>query len=178
MATPPAAPPPSPKPAARAAAAPMDDSVAGAAPAKRSEGDRAGGGGGGDFATAMASYRGRRFSEATKQFDALAGQGDQSAALWAARSERDGSGCASAVPRYQRLATSAWGTSVGYDATLELGRCFRAMGSFESARGQFARLLTVPSHAARAQAELDAMNPVRAKAASPPAATQPNTEAR
>jgi hypothetical protein len=128
---------------------------------------------GSGFASGMAAYRGKRYAEAVRTFDALAAQGDTQASLWAARSEREASGCATAVTRFVRLAASAYGTTPGYDATLEAGRCYRQLGSFEAARNQFARLLTVPSHAAFAQRELDAMNPPRAKAAAPPPASKP-----
>jgi hypothetical protein len=112
-----------------------------------------------DFATATAAYRAQNYDEATRDFDALAAAGDDNAALWAARSVRDGNGCATAVNRFDALAGRAYGTQPGYDATFEAGQCYKAMGSFDAARQRFARLLTVPSHAARAQAELNKMAP-------------------
>lgn len=128
---------------------------------------------GSPFADAMAAYRGKRYSEATRMFDSLAQQGDANAALWAARSERESSGCSSAVGRFDRIGASSYGTAAGYDATLEAGRCYRSLGSFEAARARFARLLTVPSHAAKAQAELDAMSPRAAKPSNAAPATKP-----
>lgn len=146
-------------PAAAAAPPPAGPATEAKKSASASSGDA--------FAEAMAAYRGGRYAEATQRFDALAGGGNRQAALMAARSAREGSGCATAAGRFDRLASSDYGTAPGYDATLEAGRCYRAMGSFDAARQRFARLLTVPSHAALAQAELDAMSPSRAKAAKP-----------
>ncbi len=120
-----------------------------------------------DFNTAMAAYRVRRYDDAARMFDVLAGSGDTNAALFAALSVRDGNGCGAAVTRFDQLGARAYGTQPGYDATLEGGRCYRAMGSFETARAHFRRLLTVPSHAARAQTELDAMSPKAAAAGKP-----------
>ncbi len=113
----------------------------------------------GAFANAMAAYRAKNFDEATRDFDALAAGGDDNSALWAARSVRESSGCGAAVNRFDELSGRAFGTQPGYDATFESGECYKAMGSFDAARQRFSRLLTVPSHAARAQAELNKMSP-------------------
>ncbi len=114
---------------------------------------------GATFTDAMTAYRNKSYDTATREFDALAAAGDPNAALWAARSVRESAGCASAVSRFDQVAARSFGNQAGYDATLEGGRCYKAMGSFDAARTRFVRLLTVPSHAARAQAELDAMTP-------------------
>ncbi|WP_394820609.1 hypothetical protein [Pendulispora albinea] len=125
------------------------------------------------YATAMAAYQARNYDEATRVFDALAASGDTSAALMAARSVRDSGGCAKAVSRFDQVSTRAYGSRVGYDATFEAGVCYRNMGSTEAARNHFAQLLTVPSHAARAQAQLDAMNPQRANRVQAPTQAAP-----
>jgi hypothetical protein len=133
-----------------------------------------------DFAAATAAYHAQNYDEATREFDALAAAGDDNAALWAARSVRDGNGCSVAVNRFDQLAGRAYGTPPGYDATFESGQCYKSMGAFDAARQRFARLLTVPSHAARAQAELNKMAPTsnahqaapRAKPAPAPANAQ------
>ncbi|MEO8876229.1 MAG: hypothetical protein ABI461_11625, partial [Polyangiaceae bacterium] len=129
-----------------------------AAPATRAT-DAPGAASSGDFANAMNAYRAKNFDESARDFDALAGAGDDNAALWAARSVREQSGCAAAVNRFDVLAGRAYGTTPGYDATFESGECYKSMGAFDAARQRFARLLTVPSHAARAQAELNKMAP-------------------
>ncbi len=124
--------------------------------------------GGNDFASGMNAYKAKSYDEATRTFDAVASGGDANAALWAARSVRESGGCATAVARFDQVAARSYGTQSGYDATLEAGRCYKSMASFEAARSRFGRLLTVPSHAARAQAELDAMTAKSVpKAASP-----------
>jgi hypothetical protein len=135
---------------------------------------------------ALASYRSGNYDDATRAWDALA-PGDPEAALWAAKSVRDGSGCAQAIPRFDAVATRSFGTKVGYDAVLEGGKCLQLVGSTELARAHFARLLTVPAYASRAQAAIDSLPgsaqaqqiaaaPVAARKAAPskkPAATTP-----
>ncbi len=117
-------------------------------------------GGAGSFDTAMAAYHAGRYNDAMQMFDAL---GDASSALWAARSVREGSGCAAAVGRFDSVGTRFWNTTPGYEATLDAGRCYRAMGNTSLARARLSRLLAVPAYAARAQDELDAMAPASAK---------------
>lgn len=124
----------------------------------------AGGGAGGDWGSAMAAYNAHNFTAATRSFDALAAQGDENAALWAARSVREGNGCASAAGRFDKVMAQAYGTTPGYDATLEGGRCYRLMGSFDLAQARFVRLLTVPAYAQRAQTEISAMQPAQQQA--------------
>ena len=119
---------------------------------------------GGDYGSAMAAYNAHNYLAATRGFDALAAQGDQNAALWAARSVREGSGCAAAVTRFDQVKARAYGTNPGYDATLEGGRCYRVMGSFDIARSRFQQLLTVPAYEARARTELASMQPPAAAA--------------
>ncbi len=122
------------------------------------------------FDAAMALYRAGRFADATRSFDGLAAAGDQGAALWAARSVRDGNGgCGPATARFDQVAAAAFGTNVGYDATLEGARCLSALGSMDAARSRFARLLTVPDYASRAQAEIDSMSQGQVAARAAPA---------
>lgn len=125
-----------------------------------------------DFPGAMAAYRARNYQEATRAFDALGRAGDASAALWGARSVRDGSGCAAAVSRFDEVASRSFGTTPGYDATLEGARCYRALGQGEEARVRLTKLLAVAEYASRAQAELGAMAPRASKAAPKAAPTQ------
>lgn len=123
----------------------------------------------GDFEGGMQAYRAKDYGEATHAFDRAAAGGDPSAALWAARSVREAAGCSAAVARFDALASRAFGTSAGYDATFEGGRCYRDLGATDAARARFTRLLTVPSHLARAQAEIDAMAPRASAPAAKPA---------
>jgi hypothetical protein len=126
------------------------------------------------FDSAMSSYRSGNYADATRGWDGLAA-GDANAALWAARAVRDGNGgCAAAKDRFDQVAARTFGTSVGYDATLEGGQCYRAVGALETARAHFAKLITVPAYAARAQAEIDSLSQAqvatRQQRKSPPAA--------
>jgi hypothetical protein len=111
-------------------------------------------------------------------------------ALAAARAERDGgAGCAAAAAQFDAIASSAWGTATGYNATFEGAQCYARLGQMDAARSRFDRLLTVPAYASRAQAGINATSMMAAKhraapkaaavdqapAASPPAAAAPAT---
>jgi hypothetical protein len=128
------------------------------------------------FDAARTAYTQRNFADATRQFDALAASGDNTAALWAARSVRDGSGCGAALTRYDTIAGRQAGTGNGNDALLEGGQCYRQLGQFEAARARLVRLLTVSSHAARAQRELDAMSPKASAKPQPRKAPEPSQQ--
>jgi hypothetical protein len=110
------------------------------------------------FERAMGDYRARRFDEAQRGFDALAGS-DPAAGLWAARSVREAKGCAAAVSRFDAVSSRWFGTGPGYEATFDAGACYRQLGQTETARARFSRLLAVQAWAARAQDELDRMAP-------------------
>ena len=110
------------------------------------------------YSAGLVAYRSRNFVEATKQFDAAAASGDQNSALWAARSVRDGSGCAAALPRFAGVSTRAAGTGTGNDATLEAARCQIAIGQLDDARTKLASLTSSPTHGAAAQQALSEMN--------------------
>jgi len=151
--------PPAMKAIARKEARAVDGAEEPRAEAKVGSAAAAGGGADDSFATAMAAYQAKNYDDATRAFDKLAAGGDVNASLMAARSVRDSKGCAAAVPRFDQIGARAYGTRPGYDATFEGGVCYRNMGGADAARNHFAQLLTVPSHAARAQAQLDAMSP-------------------
>ena len=134
--------------------------------------------GGTSFDAAMASYKAGRYDEAVRLFDAM-GAADSNAALWAARSVREGSGCAAAVGRFDQVSQRAGSSAAGNDATFDAGHCYRVMGNTEAARVRLSKLLGVQAYATRAQEELDAMAPSGAAArsksapAAKPAATMP-----
>jgi len=138
------------------------------------------GGGGAAFNNAMAAYNAGRYDDAARLFGALAAN-DSSAALWEARSMREGSPkCRGAVTKFDLVAQRAAGTTVGYDAKLEGARCYRVIGQVAAAQQRLNELLSVPSHADRAKDELQKISntnaakaPAKAPAA-PPAA--PNTK--
>ena len=108
------------------------------------------------FSAGMAAYRTRNYSEATRQFDGAARSGDQNAALWAAKSVKDGNGgCTAAVGRFEAIATRSSGTWVGNEASLESARCQIALGQLDPARDKLTKLMASSSHAAQAQQELN-----------------------
>ncbi len=111
------------------------------------------------FTGAMAAYNAGDYATATALFDGLAGGGDLTSALWAARSVRRGSGCAPAAPRFDQVARAGAGTTTGYDATFEGGQCYRQMGQSDAAQTRFRSLLTVTSYVDRAKNELAQMGP-------------------
>ena len=118
------------------------------------------------FSSGMAAYRSRNFAEATRQFDSAARTGDQNAALWAAKSVKDGNGgCTAALPRFDAVAQKAGGSGswVGSEAQLEAARCQIAAGQLDSARDRLSKLTSVPSHAAPAQQALNELNQVASK---------------
>ena len=116
------------------------------------------------FSAGMAAYRSRNFAEATRQFDSAARSGDQNAALWAAKSVKDGNGgCSAAIPRFDAVAQRSAGSWVGNEAQLEAARCQIALGQLDAARDKLAKLTNVPSHAAPAQQALNELNQVASK---------------
>lgn len=117
------------------------------------------------FSAGMAAYRARNYPEATTQFDQAAQSGDANAALWAARTVRDGSGCAAGLARFEAVATKAAGSWVGNEALLEAAHCQTSLGQTDAARGKLTRLLGVPSHEARARAELAELEAIAARGA-------------
>lgn len=139
---------------------PTNAGVPGGAPAPASAAD-----GQDPFSAGMAAYRARNFAEATKQFDAAATSGDPKAALWAATSTRDGSGCGVALGRFDALAQRAQGTYEGAQAQLEAARCEMALGQLDAARDRLRKLQGVPSHAAMAQKELAQADEIAARRA-------------
>jgi hypothetical protein len=128
------------------------------------------------FDAAVKLYESARFDEATKAFEALAGQ-DVNADLYAARSIREGKGCRAAVARFDRVAQRASGSPPGWDALLEGAICYRSIGDFGDARVRLTPLLAVDSHKDRARTELDRLGdqaPANA-AAAPAKAARPRS---
>jgi hypothetical protein len=106
------------------------------------------------FSAGMAAYRSRSYAEATRQFDAAARSGDQNAALWAAKSVKDGNGgCGAALPRFEAVAQKSSGAWIGNEAQLEAARCLITQGQLDGARDKLTRLSSTTTHAqAAAQA--------------------------
>ncbi|MBL0197829.1 MAG: hypothetical protein IPQ09_27165 [Myxococcales bacterium] len=150
------------------AAAPT--AAAGPAAESRDDGD--------GYAAGLAAYRAQRYAEATRRLDEAAARGNATAALWAARSVRDSSGCGAALARFD--AAAARGGPAGHDATFEGARCHEAVGDVDGARARYRSLLGVPAYAARAQAALDSGTELASRRAAPAkaAAAPPSGGAR
>lgn len=129
------------------------------APAKRSGPNE----GADPFSAGTAAYRARNYAEAAKQFDAAAAGGDQNAALWAAKSTKEGQGCATALGRFENVAKNAAGSWHGHEASLEAAKCQIAMGNLDPARDRLNKLAQVPSHASPAKTALDELNTIAAR---------------
>jgi hypothetical protein len=133
------------------------------------------------FSSAMAAYRAGNFSEATRQFDLVAADaGDQNAAIWAARSVRDGRGCAAALGHYDAVTQKAGGSQIGNDALFESANCQIKLGQVDAARDKLNRLLGTPEYEPRARQALADLNAISARkaAASYEAAAPPPAAAR
>jgi hypothetical protein len=121
------------------------------------------------FTRARAAAQAGRFDEATQLFDTLA-PNDVNAQLQAAKAMQSGHGCSMAVSqRYDAVAARAGQMPIGWDATLSAGVCYAQINRNDLAAQRFNSLLQVPSYAARAQAQLQALSQVAArKSAAPP----------
>lgn len=116
---------------------------------------------------AMQAYQSGKYADAARDFDTLARAGDVSAALWAARSIRASRGCAAAVSRFDAVSSSASGSAIGHDATLESADCYRTMGAESAARVRYERLVSVSTHATRAKRALAQLDSARGESDSP-----------
>ncbi len=100
-------------------------------------------------------YEKRDFDNARRTFQNDA-KGDPTAALWAARSARDGSGkCNVAVKEFDAIAKRAQGTAAGDQAALESAKCLRAMGAHAEADARLRSIQKSPTAGAAAKAELE-----------------------
>lgn len=121
------------------------------------------------FAAGMAAYQARQYADATRKLDEASSQGSPAAALWAARSVREGSGCAAAVSRFNAVA--AKGGATGADAMFDAARCYDALGDKSAAKARYTALLSNPTYGARAQAALDSSSEMASRKASAPSAS-------
>ena len=104
------------------------------------------------FSSGMASYRARNYVEATRQFDTAASAGDPNAALWAAKSVKDGNGgCSAALKRFEAVTQKSPNTWQGSEAQLEAARCLISQGQTADARTKLNALSKVQSHQQQAQ---------------------------
>jgi hypothetical protein len=136
-----------------------------------------GGSGDQDFDQAMSDYRAGRWYDAQKNFDTVASRGSgnsASAALFAAQSLRNGSGCDAAAPRFETVSVDNRGTGIGNEATWQAADCYRAVGRMDDARRNYKLLVGVPGYDERAQNALASLDEERvasrkAKVAAPAA---------
>ncbi|MBK8215842.1 MAG: hypothetical protein IPK71_19090 [Myxococcales bacterium] len=121
----------------------------------------------------MSFYQARRYVEATPKLDQAAASGHPAAALWAARSVREGQGCAPAIPRFNAVANK--GGATGHDAMFDAAKCYEALGDREAARSRYTTLLTVPAYASRARSALESGSEMASRKAEarPASTTQP-----
>ena len=110
------------------------------------------------FSLGSAAYKARNYAEATKQYDIAAQSGDQNAELWAARSVRDGQGCAVALGRFDALAKKAAGQWIGNEASFQAAQCQIAMNQTDAARARLVALQSDPAHKQQADATLNELN--------------------
>ncbi len=125
------------------------------------------------FQAGMSFYQARRYVEATPKLDQAAASGHPAAALWAARSVREGQGCAPAIPRFNAVANK--GGATGHDAMFDAAKCYEALGDREAARSRYTTLLTVPAYASRARSALESGSEMASRKAEarPASTTQP-----
>ena len=115
-----------------------------------------------------------------KEDDSLAGKpaNTQPAAslatrLEAARALASENGCASALPSYRRIVSSAPTSSEAGYALIEMAQCRRKTGDIDTARGLLERATDVPAVAGHARALLSTLPSKSPPAASPKAAPSP-----
>jgi TolA-binding protein len=120
------------------------------------------------FEQALELYRAGHYLEAQRRFDRISrssGGRAAEAALYAAQSLRNASGCATAVARFERVRLEFPGTASAYEAAWRAAKCQQQLGDIEAARQSYESLLQVVSHAARARVALAGLGVAPAAAA-------------
>jgi TolA-binding protein len=109
------------------------------------------------FEQAMEVYRARRYAEARRAFERVAQSGGAhaaEAALYAALSTRNISGCAAALGPLARIRSKFPKSSAAREAQWRSGRCHEQLGDTAAARDVYESLVHFASHARRAQQAL------------------------
>jgi TolA-binding protein len=148
-----AAPPPSPfqPPAAPSRPAPA------AAAQKSDRVPDAGAEGLDPFDQAVNLYRAGHYVDAQLHFERISRGGGQraaEAALYAAQTTRNVSGCAPAVSRFERVRGRFPGSGSAYEASWRAAKCLQQLGDVEAARQTYESLLQVGAYADRARQAL------------------------
>jgi TolA-binding protein len=120
------------------------------------------------FDQALVLLREGHYAEAQQQFDRISrtgGRRSAEAALYSAQAIRNASGCAPALPRFERVRVKFPGSAPAYEAAWRAGKCQQQMGDMESARQSYESLLQVASHADRARTALAGLTGASSSAA-------------
>jgi TolA-binding protein len=134
------------------------------------------------FDQAVTLYRAGHYVEAQLHFERISRGGGQraaEAALYAAQTTRNVSGCAPAVSRFERVRSRFPGSGSAYEAAWRAAKCLQQLGDIEAARQTYQSLLQVAAYADRARQALANLGETAAPAttALPPIAVQePPTE--
>jgi TolA-binding protein len=109
------------------------------------------------FGEAVRAYRAGQYVEAQRLFERISRQpGPQAAesALYAAQSTRNVSGCAAAIPRFERVRNRFPASGAANEAVWRAAKCAQKLGDIEGARRRLESLLELPSHAREARRAL------------------------
>jgi TolA-binding protein len=109
------------------------------------------------FGEAVRAYRAGNYVEAQRLFERISRQGGPQAAesaLYSAQSTRNVSGCAAAIPRFERVRTRFPYSGAATEAVWRAAKCAQKIGDLEGARRRFESLLELPSHARDARRAL------------------------
>lgn len=110
------------------------------------------------FEHAMQTYRERSYAEARREFERLAQSGGPraaEAALHAALSTRNISGCAAALRPLERVRSKYPRSAVAREAEWRIARCQEQLGDLAAARSGYEAMLPVASHTRRARRALE-----------------------
>lgn len=109
------------------------------------------------FDQAVSLYRAGHYVEAQRHFERISRSGGQraaEAALYAAQTTRNVSGCAPAVSRFERVRVRFPGSGSAYEASWRAAKCLQQLGDVEAARQTYESLLQVAAYSDRARQAL------------------------
>lgn len=127
------------------------------APAQTSSVADAGAEGLDPFDQAVKLYRAGHYVEAQLHFERISRSGGQraaEAALYAAQTTRNVSGCAPAVSRFERVRVRFPGSGSAYEASWRAAKCLQQLGDIEASRQTYESLLQVAAYSDRARQAL------------------------
>lgn len=109
------------------------------------------------FDQAVNLYRAGHYVEAQLHFERISRSGSQraaEAALYAAQTTRNVSGCAAAVSRFERVRVRFPGSGSAYEASWRAAKCLQQLGDAEASRQTYESLLQVAAYSERARQAL------------------------